>query len=469
MDSCYLCGKAFNGVDVIKHDEHIIQQAIGGSLTGNDILCASCGGKLGNDIDVPFTQMFSGIATRLNIKKDRNSNKYKSVKGILLSKVDQYNIKMNQIDVLCKEFEVTPLKPFHKYTDDKRKVIIYGNKKVTNQYRKKVEVEISEKFSSHELPEIIICNDIEGLVSYPLSLDNKVLKQGLAKIAVGFASKYGIPRTEFPLALDISKEEPIFLDKPLVVPFYPLGIIDRHIEAERNKLCHYPTHTAIIFTTITNPKCLACYIDLFSTFQFYVVLNNNYTGEDIYKYFTQRILRKDDYKFELNRKYYKERNIHLDSLGITEHRIDGLFENQTNTPENNKSREEIECEIIQEEYIKQKYRIDLEDDVSGYVSYVMRDKMLSDNIEKLDMESVMNFKRNFDLFYSVQGDDEIFDISSYRRYFSYNNVLIDFLYSSMQSSKELYRSGELRNYCHLKVKMLEDFIQREGIKIKFNL
>ena len=71
MEKCYRCGKKFDHSNVKKHDEHIIQQSIGGSLTVNDILCSSCGGILGNEIDVPFAGIFDSLTTRLDIKKDR--------------------------------------------------------------------------------------------------------------------------------------------------------------------------------------------------------------------------------------------------------------------------------------------------------------------------------------------------------------------------------------------------------------
>ena len=224
MDRCYLCGNEFNSNDVRKHDEHIIQQAIGGSLTEKDILCSSCGTELGETIDAPFTQMFRDISTRLDIKRDRKNNKRHAVKGKFVSDFDQFGINIGQIDVLWRNFEVTPLQPFHKYTEDKKNVIIYGNKKASKSYRKKVEREISEKFSSDCKPKIIICNDIEGLVSYPLELDNKKLKKGLAKIAIGFASKHGIARTDLPLALNLNEEKAVIIDKPSVIQFYPLGV-----------------------------------------------------------------------------------------------------------------------------------------------------------------------------------------------------------------------------------------------------
>ena len=38
MDKCYLCGNFFNKSDTLKHDEHIIQQAIGGVFFVNRVV-----------------------------------------------------------------------------------------------------------------------------------------------------------------------------------------------------------------------------------------------------------------------------------------------------------------------------------------------------------------------------------------------------------------------------------------------
>lgn len=48
---CYLCGKKFNDTDTQEHEEHIIQQALGGTITANDILCKNCGNRLSKEID----------------------------------------------------------------------------------------------------------------------------------------------------------------------------------------------------------------------------------------------------------------------------------------------------------------------------------------------------------------------------------------------------------------------------------
>lgn len=463
MDICYLCGDEFNSQNVKKHDEHIIQQAIGGSLTEKDILCLSCGNKLGEKIDVPFNEIFSGISTRLDIKKDRKANKKNIVKGTFISKYDQFGNELGKIDILWKDFKVTPIQPFHKYTKDSKQVIIYAAKNVSKSYKKKVESELSKKFDEAKRPEIIICDDIEGEICYPFNMDNKIFKQGLAKIAIGFASKHGISRINLPLVLDTNKKNGAIKDDIAVVQFYPLGTIDYEIEQEKNKLGYYPTHTLIIFTTKTKPKALVCYIELFSTFQMYVILNSDYTENSIYEYYSQRVSKEDNYHFEPDRRHYKERNFILGNLGITEQRITNAYNRQVNENQEKKTREQIEYEVIQEEHIKQKYSIDFEAEIESSVGYIINKKIAQ---KDKDVDVMLNFKGNVDLFYRINGDDEIFDISSYRSHFFDKNEIHDYLSTLIVMSDILIKTEAFKKYGHTKMEMLRKFTEIEGIKKK---
>lgn len=460
MDTCYLCGNEFNLQDVKKHDEHIIQQAIGGSLTEKDILCSTCGYELGKTIDVPFNEIFSSISARLNIKKDRKANKRNAVKGTFISKYDQFGNELGEIDILWKDFKVTPVQPFHKYTKDNKQVIIYAAKNVSKSYKNKVEKEISENFDKNNRPEVVICDDIEGEICYPFNMDNKIFKRGLAKIAIGFASKHGISRTDLPLVLDTNIKNGAIKDDISVIPFYPLGVIDYDIEQEKNKFGYYPTHTLIIFTTKTTPKILVCYIELFSTFQMYVILNSDYAGNSIYEYYSQRISKKNDYKFEPDRRHYKERNFILSDLGITEERITNAYNRQNNENLEKKSREQIEYEIIQEEYIKQKYRINFEDEIENNIGFIINTKIAQNN---KNTDEMIDFKRNIDLFYVRE---EIFDISSYRNYFIYKNQIHDYLSTLIAMNDKLIKTEAIKKYGHAKMEMLRNFTEIEGFKKK---
>jgi len=518
MDNCYLCGNEFNELDVKKHDEHIIQQAVGGNLTEDSILCLKCGGTLGKEVDVPFNKIFDGIATRLDIKKDRNNNKSSSTKGIYVNlkykfmslfwsiepkkmhildfqyQYNQFCNEIGEIEVLWKDFKVSPLKPFHRYINDKKQVIIYANKKNGIKYKKRVEKELSSKFNSEDKPEIVICDDLDGVIEYPFIMDNESFTNGLAKIAIGFASKYSINREDLPLLLEINEEtkKGKIKNKILAIQFYPLGVIDGLIEVQKNEFDHYPFHNLILFTLDYNPslsngkKVLICYIELFSTFQWYIVLNEEYYGDSIYEYYAQQILKKDDYIFRADRRHYKERNIILDPLGITEEDIDSRYNKRK---DQNKTRFDIEVEMIQEATIKQKYKFDFEGYILNIVSGINNQVLLVSqkkefqrpefkdsyvgkfvNNEYLmsiydmfeDSENILNFKKNLGLFLSQKYNekyedyDEEFSILSYRRFFSEKHNLKNYYTELLENFKILEKTGAFKAYGHNKMYMLEN-------------
>jgi hypothetical protein len=466
MDVCYLCGNQFNDDTVKRHKEHIIQHAIGGSLEENNILCSSCGNKLGNEIDIPFNKIFNSISTRLDIKKDRKkpNDSTNVVNGKFISGKCQFGNELGEIDVVWKDFKVSPANPFHKYTKENDKVIIYANNKVAKSYRKKVEKEILAK-SNENKPEIIVCDDLTGIIKYSFEMNSQAFKKGLAKIAIGFSSKHGISRHDLPLVLNAKSEESTIKDDIPMIQFYPLGVIDNEIEKIKNRMGYFPSHTIIIFTVDTTPKSLVCYIELFSTFQWYIILNDNFHGESIYEYYSQRILKEDEYKFEPGRRYYKERNIVLGDLGISEERITNAFNKQNKEEGNKKSREQVEYEVIQEEYAKQKNKLDFENHISGVVAHVSNIMMSS---KEKSFEEIINFKRNFDLFYQIHEDDEIFDISSYRRYFIKDNRLNSYCSALIDNYDKLKKENGFKDYGYKKMAMLEDFIQVEHIKKKIS-
>jgi hypothetical protein len=487
LDKCYLCGKIFDGKKVEKHDEHIIQHAIGGNFTVNDILCSYCGGKLGKVIDVPFNKIFEGISTRLDIKTDRQRNKRKAIKG-----------KMGCLDVIWKDFKIYPLKPFHLYSTDKKSITIYADLKTAKKYRKKVENEIINNFHENEKPNILVCDDLEGLVKFPFQMNSQAFKKGLAKIAIGFASKHGIEREKLPLVLEIDKKNQhgVIRDKIFAIQFYPLGIIDRLIEIQKHEFEPYPFHNLILFTLDYDPKIsegkkvLICYVELFSTFQWYVVLNDEYYGDSIYEYYAQQILKKDDYNVELGRRYHKERDLWLKPLRITEEYIDKKYNNRK---DKSQSRWDIEYKIIQEKTIKQKYRFDFESYIHRIIDHISRQALMMINKERFKKtefkntrfggfinsqfymkeyeflekpEDIFEFKKNMDLFIDQKYNEryhnhyEIFSILSYRRIFYHNDNLENY-YTEL-----LEKRGAFKAYGHKKMNVLEDYIQKESINRK---
>lgn len=459
MDKCYLCGKVFNESDVVKHDEHIIQQAIGGVLTVNSILCQSCGEGLGNVVDVPFNKMFDSICTRLDIKKDRGNNKKGSAKGIIVSNRDKYGNDLSGIEVFWKDSKVAPVKPIHKYTSDQSKIIVYAGQNQLKNYLKRVQKEVDEKYGDGCKPEIIICDDVTGLITFPFVLDNEAFKKGFAKIAIGFASKVGIDRATLNLVLDSDLGK--IKDDVSLIQFYPKSVFDEIIERDKKKIRYYPSHILILFTAAANNNLLVCYIELFSTFQWYVILSDQYVGQPIYESFHQRVDKEEDYVFMPGRRHYKERGMILSSLGVDQKRINEAHEKQKGSP-NEKTIEEIEYKIIQEEHIKQKYHVDFDREVEIAIGYASR-KL----IEQPSFNAMMNAKANMDLFYSYdENDEEVFNVSSYRRCYVSEGKPHDYIYSLMRYYETEEGRNHRKKYGYEKFSMLSNYIELKAIKEK---
>ncbi|HBZ8138982.1 TPA: hypothetical protein MM266_005735 [Klebsiella pneumoniae] len=464
MDVCYLCGNDFNENSTVDHGEHVIQQAIGGNLVSKGILCKKCGGELSRKIDNPFNAIFEGIATRLDIKKDRKANKSPSIPGTIVSEKDAYGMNLKDTKVFWKNFKVSPIKPFHRFTEDYKKVIIYSQKKNFENHKSIVQKEI-QSMELDTPPEIIMCDDIDCNVQYHFPMDNIAFKRGVAKIAIGFACTHGISRETLNLALKISEDNHGYIDEEIIlVQYAPLSIIDRIIENDKASLANYPSHNLILFTSKKDPSLLWCYIELFSTFQYYVLLSDSYDGKPVYEYHYQRIEKSDDYVFTPDRRHYKERNLILGGLGITDERIQSAYEKQKDN-KNKKSLEQIEIDIIREETNKQKNKADFERDINNFVDYCSQKILLNND---LDIEFMMNFKRNFSLFSRVAFNDEdeveIFDISSYRRYYIENEKLVD--YPEALNLMKMCAGSELRKYSFYKFNQLESYSQNKALREK---
>ncbi|MDE9553015.1 HNH endonuclease [Xenorhabdus bovienii] len=463
MDVCYFCGNKFNQSSTVDHGEHVIQQAIGGNLISKGILCKGCGGDLSREIDTPFNAIFEGIATRLDIKTDRKANKNPSIPGVIVSEKDAYDMNLKGTPVFWKNFKVTPVKPFHRFTEDKTKVIVYSSKKQFENHNKILEKEI-KNMGLDTPPEIVMCDDIDGNVQYQFPMENIAFKRGIAKIAIGFAFTHGISREKLPLALKISNENRGLIDDKIsLIRYAPLSIIDKIIEKDKADLANYPSHTLILFTSKQEPSLLLCYVELFSTFQFYILLNDRYEGEPVYKYHYQRIEKANEYVFTPDRRHYKDRNMILGRLGITNERIQSAYDKQKDK-QNPKSLEEIEIDLIREETEKQKNKTDFESDIKNFVDYCGRKIILN---EAIDFEMKMDFSRNLSLFSRNSADhpdEEIFDISSYRRFFIHKNKRVDYhLFLLMMQENN---ASELNKHSFYRFEQLEKYSQDKGIREK---
>lgn len=266
MRKCYLTGTdlKIKSESTSEKDleslEHIIPNALGGKLKSKDILSHFSNQKLNNSIDKEFVKIFESFYLRLELEKDRKTSP--SMRGVH----NGY-----ETDVIFKNNRFYPSKPIF---DQHKKIIYADSEKTGNDYKKLLLKE--GKITNSDVIEIF--DDIAGGIDLKFTLDNKIFKQGLAKISAGFAAFKGIPREFMREVIDIENKE--FQERIIVVPSIPKSHIE--LEFEKNALNgpHYPIHGLVLIGS-KNERMLYCHVELFSAFQWYVILDDNYEGEDI--------------------------------------------------------------------------------------------------------------------------------------------------------------------------------------------
>lgn len=232
-DNCVYCGKP-----IIKRSrEHIIQNALGGLYESEDICCDECNNcVISKKIDVPFTRTFNPIITQIdNFTKTNNKKSQPTCTGKAIYENNVY-------DVIIKNGKVVACPP------------------------------ISKKLK---------CNIAKlnfEILAYDFPIENISFKNGICKIAFNFALEKGIDFSLLSKGVEVQKNgekvENVLFRFP-VIPFVTLNPMDKYIELD-TKMELY--HNLILFS---QGNMLWCYVDLFNTFQYYVLLSDEWDIEDL--------------------------------------------------------------------------------------------------------------------------------------------------------------------------------------------
>lgn len=235
---CCICGIDLDENN--RSEEHIIHNAIGGILTSDGIYCIKCNSKYGSDMDKAFTKIFAPIIDGLDMNFDRKTGKT-SYEGIMCDKEGNlYKTRFKNGKVLS-------------MFDKEGKYIKWEPEK----YQK---------------------------IALNFNLDNEPYKMGITKIAFNFAVASGIDVNKLNRVFDSKNKK--LKNKPIIIPFVPMTLFDSIIESQDT---HDLFHVLRLFNY---KKSLYAYIELFSTFQVYVLLSDDYSGK-IYKEYCQ-IINKND-------------------------------------------------------------------------------------------------------------------------------------------------------------------------------
>ena len=302
MDTCYVCGKTLtddgaNGT-VKRHKEHIIHNGIYGKLKSSTILCEQCGGAYSKN-DAKFVEIFSGFTELLHgilIKKDHGTTNAKRLKGFLYLSEDEKK------DIEFCDGKIHPINPYYEIDNNKKVITIYGHKKCITQYQNVVKKEHPECNDYT----IELCDNISSLGTTALFFSegnpdfNSIFREGMCKIATEFALNCDIKIEDMPCTLIIGEKNTATLKKESIqlVPYMPHSIVEIIIALMEDYVNQrYPLHLLRLYSDTTkdnNHRFLVCYIELFSTFKYYVLLNTNYKGKDIDKWYCQTIISEND-------------------------------------------------------------------------------------------------------------------------------------------------------------------------------
>lgn len=240
-EKCVYCNKKITE----RSREHVIHNALGGLYESTDICCPECNNYVSKHIDVPFTKIFNPIVGNMdNMTKSHNKNSAPSYAGIV-----SYN---------GKQYEAS----------------IKGGKV------------ISCPDLSRELRRNIAGLPIK-IDAYKFDLDNEIFHTGIAKIAFNYAMAVNIDFDLISGGLNVTEAngnvEKIEYNYPMI-PFYPMNVADSFLELVPPVDMF---HNMILFSQ-SNQLC--CYVDLFNTFQYYVLLSDTLPqGTKIYHNYTQTL------------------------------------------------------------------------------------------------------------------------------------------------------------------------------------
>lgn len=305
---CYVCGKELAKGELKKdqvqtHGEHIIPNALVGHLISNKILCKDCGGSLSGE-DAKFTDIFKAFVMLLKqggklSTLDHGKNSNRTTEGEIYTDSDTIKITLNN------EGKIIPSKPEFKIHEGSNVIDIIANKKIISDYKKLAENEAKKmvdvsKYTFNEVTNLFDKGPLGLYFSKDRPNFNSSITEGLAKMVVEFALHNDIDRNQLKGILNINEktgESQYNYNNLKVRTFIPNNIFDLIYESDREKYdSNFPSHVLKLYTEnyTDGSKKLLAYVELFSTFQYYVLLNDQYKGRDINISFAQRLLKQEN-------------------------------------------------------------------------------------------------------------------------------------------------------------------------------
>ena len=265
---CVYCGQPITETS----KEHIIHNALGGLYESTGICCPKCNPLVGRLVDVPFTKIFNPIISRINNFAKTNKEKSsptctgKAMYNGTVYDVGIKNGKVTSCPVLSKELKCDV---------------------------KKLDWTI---------------------LSYDFIIENGPFKCGMGKIAFNYALECGIRFDDLKHGLNVQKTNGVPTSITFsfsVLPFVALNPMDNYLELKTEMRLY---HNLILFS---QRGSLWCYVDLFNTFQYYVLLSDHWNDEEeVYHSYLQLVQKLDRTVPEVRLRRQKHALIYADLYNV---------------------------------------------------------------------------------------------------------------------------------------------------------
>lgn len=286
LNQCYICNREFDGVMVVDHGEHVIQNAIGGGLIAWGILCVTCGANLGKSVDAPFDVALRPLCAVLDIRRSRG--------GLIrvparVSITKKFAGKSSQIRCsITRGGHPVPAAPTMILDHEAKVGHLFGaNAKQIAAYAESPAVKELDADGYRVRTDSDFVDFVEG-VDLEIRPDGLEVARGVLKIAISFALFAGVPPTVIRRFVvddrDITHDERLI--EETVIPYYPTGWGEALYEADRYAADDFPPNHQLLLFSLDDR--LFCHVDVFGVIQRYVLLSETWSGPPILKRYLQK-------------------------------------------------------------------------------------------------------------------------------------------------------------------------------------
>lgn len=267
MEKCFMCGLELTESN--KTTEHILLNAIGGTLKSDKLICEKCNSLFGEKMDKSLFQQLHPFALLLNISRNRGKTQPLIATRSNGEKIRIYpDGKLEAISPTVQFIEDDGKKRFEILARDAKE-----SKKIFDNIKKKYPS--ATLISTNEKTEYI---DEKITFSYDFGGDALL---SICKTAICYYLHIGQNQEFIQDFINKFKERNI-------IDFCNFCYLDKNLlEKEADGIYH-----SIAIVGDSDERILYAYVELFNFYKVIILLNNNYVGEKIINVYSYNLLKR---------------------------------------------------------------------------------------------------------------------------------------------------------------------------------